>query len=288
MNYSTLLPRLANNELVTRELNFFKATLAANLPTDSTLLGESCVSAKDQAAELTLLAETIPRGNFFFVVDYQTGQVASTNGLSRWLGWDDDGFQLAHYCHIIHPSHLPSLTIMAANALRVAKASTFPLGFVQNKLVVQLPLLHSDGTYWLCKRTLSPWQFTANRHILALLNEYTLVKPYEGESLSPHIIAANGVRSVALENLLRTENYESLLAGGVFTKPFTTAELRIARKLAYNQDSSVRELSTSFKTSERTMETHLRNIRTKATDHFMLSFATSLEAVRYIRGQALI
>ncbi|WP_020594967.1 hypothetical protein [Spirosoma panaciterrae] len=280
-----MLPLLTNDELVNRELNFFKATLASTFPPHEPP-GIPCVSADEQATELKLLAETIHRGNFFFVVDYQTGKLSHTNGLSRWLGWDDTHFQLAHYFNIILPSHLPSLTIMAANALKITQLGNFPLRFVENKIVVQIPLRHRDGTYWLCKRTLSPWQFSSDRRIMALLNEYTLVKPYEGEPLSPHIIAANGIRSEALEELLRNQNFEMLLDAQ--TKPFTTAELRIARKLAYNPDVSVRDLSEAFKSSERTVETHLRHIRIKAKEHFMIPFATSLEAVRYIRGQALI
>ena len=280
-----MLPQLTNDELVNRELNFFKATLASAFPANEPP-GEPFVSAEEQALELKLLAETVHRGNFFFVVDYHSGRVTHANGLNRWLGWDDTNFQLTHYFHIILPSHLPSLTIMAANALRITQFGNFPLRFMENKLVVQIPLRHRDGTYWLCKRTLSPWQYSGNRRMMALLNEYTLVKPYEGESLSPHIIAANGIRNEALEELLHTQNYERLLDAQ--TRPFTTTELRIARKLAYNPSISGRELSEMFKSSERTIETHLRNIRIKATEHFMLPFATSLEAARYIRGQALI
>lgn len=280
-----MLPLLTNDELVNRELNFFKSTLASTFPA-SEPPGLPCVSADEHALELKLLADTLHRGNFFFVVDYQTGRLEHAHGLSQWLGWDDQHFQLAHYFQIILPSHLPSLTIMAANALRIAQSSNFPLSFTANKLVVQIPLRHRDGTYWLCKRTVSPWQYSSNRRILALLNEYTLVKPYEGEPLSPHIIAANGLRTEALENLLRTYNFDSLQ--NAQTRPFTTAELRIARKLAYTPGVSVRELSEAFKSSERTIETHLRHIRIKAAEHFMIPFATSLEAARYIRGQALI
>jgi DNA-binding CsgD family transcriptional regulator len=280
-----MLPPLTNDELVNRELTSFKSTLATTFPA-SEPPGVPCVSTDEQALELRLLTDTLPKGNFFFVVDYQTGQISHAHGLKQWLGWDDAGFQLAHYFQIILPSHLPSLTIMAANALRIIHASNIPMGFMSNKLVVQIPLQHADGTYWLCKRTVSPWQYASNRRVLSLINEYTLVKPYEGEPLSPHVIAANGLRSEALETLLRTYNFDSVQTAQ--TRPFTIAELRIARKLAYNPGVSVRELGEAFKSSARTVETHLRHIRIKATEHFMIPFATSLEAARYIRGQGLV
>lgn len=273
--------------LVNQEVAHYRNILADSLPSTEPP-SIPCVSADEQATELNQLAQTLTHERFYFVANYKAGGLFEhVNGVADNLGFTNDTFQVADYFSSIHPGALPSLRQMAQIALRVTAAANFPLAFVQNKLVVQLPIRRSTGEWWLCRRTLSPWQFDNQRRIWAVLNEYVFVKPFDGEALSPYVIAANGMRSEALEQVLRTQNFEYLLENAQ-TRPFTVSELRIARKLSYQHTLSVRELSIAFKTSERTMETHLRNIRKKASEHFQQSFPTSLEAVRYIRAQALV
>ncbi|MBO0948988.1 hypothetical protein [Fibrella forsythiae] len=264
----------------------FRQITASLFPTSSAA-PQLVVPRQKQLDELNSLNRTISHERFFCVFNLLEAKLEHVTGFGQWLGYIDEQFQIRDYFRIIHKTSLSSLSLMAKTALLVTQAENFQLEFCRNRLIVLIGLQHRNGTYLLCKRTLSPWQYDTHRRVTAWLNEYSIVKEYDNEPLTPRVLASNGIRVEALEKALRTGIYTTLERLPANQRPFTLTELRIARFVAYQANSSSNDLASEFDITLNTVESHSRNLRAKAAQLFGQPFSLR-EAAAFMRQQGIV
>ena len=229
------------------------------------------VSAKDQDAEIQSLKETVQRDKFFFVVDRPEGKLEHIYGVAKWLGYDETAFNLETYLSIIHEAYLEFLIHLVQVTTEFANSKDFKIGFRQHHYVVNIALKHAEGHYVWCKRSLSAWQWQYDQSkqiVTHYMNEFTVIDPYVIEitaEMSPRIIDAAGKKLHKIEELIRQKSLDSVENQKKF---FSTQELRILRKIAYQPDITSKEIAQSFKTKVSTIHTLNKRIIEKGRAYF--------------------
>lgn len=226
------------------------------------------VSQAKQEREIKLLNETIKYERFFFVVDLKTRKILHTNGLQKWMGYNDSEFSMLKYFQIMHPKHLESLNMLAQAAFQAAHSGKYKISFMEQKYIVQLPIRHIDGHYLLTKRTLSPFQIDQQGRVTAYLNEFTIIGKHEpSHALEPWLLDSNGNQLTEAATEIRNRADE-LLDKVKRPRPFSIQHLRILRKIAYQKDISLKQIAQSLQIKPASMETHSRRLLENARAYF--------------------
>lgn len=226
------------------------------------------ISQAKQEKEIKLLIETVKYERFFFVVDLIKKEVLYTNGLQKWMGYNDDDFSLLKYFQILHPKHLESLNMLAQATFQTANSGKYKVAFMEQKYIVQLPIKHIEGHYLLTKRTLSPFQIDQDGRVTAYLNEFSIIGKHEpSHALEPWLVDSNGnqMNEAALEIRTRTDEILNKLKR---PRPFSVQHLRILRKIAYEKDINFKQIAKSLQIKPASMETHSRRLLENARIYF--------------------
>ncbi|MCU0325444.1 MAG: hypothetical protein MUF45_09360 [Spirosomaceae bacterium] len=218
---------------------------------------KEAVVFSEQQKEIELMKELIPHEKFFFVVSTE-GIIEHINGVERWLGYNEEVFNLEKYLNIIHPSYLEFLIHLAEVTFNIANNIDFRVGFREQRYVVDVAIKHADGHYVLCKRALSAWQWrfdNQKQQITHYFNEFTITNPLIEEinpNLYPRILDSKGVKLFDLEALLKRNAAVYLEDNKIF---FSIQEIRILRKLSYNPKMTTKDLAAAFKNKVGTINT---------------------------------
>ncbi len=247
------------------------------------------VSQGKQQKELGLLNETIKYERFFFVIDLIQRKIKYCNGLKRWLGYDDEEFTLIKYFQLLHPRHLASLNVLAQATFQTAHSGKYKVSFMEQKYIVQLPIRHIDGHYLLTKRTLSPFQIDNTGKVTEYLNEFTIIGKHEvSHALEPWLLDSNGnqLNDAAKEIRLRTDQ---IINSQKRPRPFTVQQLRILRKLAYQNELTLNQIAHSLQIKPTSMETHSRRLLDNARNYYENeNFKSLIDVALYVKREGIV
>ncbi|MDZ7935948.1 MAG: winged helix-turn-helix transcriptional regulator [Emticicia sp.] len=207
-------------------------------------------------------------------------KIEYVNGVSNWLGYADSHFSIIDYFKIIHPRYADLLMMSAKSAIKTANSGNFELKFMEQHLVIQIPLLNADGKYILTKRTLYPFQIDKNGKILAYLNHFVVLKEYsELNVLDLRVgnrtkidtnLEAEALKTIQSETLKKTE------------KPFgfSKKEIDILRLIAQNTNITHQEISERLGLNINSLKkTHNYRILKNAREYFKISAFSSIKEV---------
>jgi hypothetical protein len=167
----------------------------------------SGVSKKTHQLALESLMAKIQDQKFFFIVDLSNLSIIHANGISDWLGYDNETFTLSFYPTIVHPNHLDAMLFLGKSITEVVKSRKIEIGFMKEKFTIDIALKHADGHYILVRRALSYWDFDANMQMpTAYINEFSILENFEEEyspGIRPRTTDFNNNRVKYFEEALR-------------------------------------------------------------------------------------
>jgi hypothetical protein len=247
------------------------------------------ISPETQFEELKQLNQTIKYEQFYFVLDLVDKKIKNVSGLSDWLEYPNETFDIMEYLKIMHPRHRLSIFNSAISAFQLANSSDFMLKFMNQRLVAQLPLLHKNGKYYVCKRSLYPFQISDTGQIMAYLNHFVIIKEYdELDTLDLRIgnnaVIKQGFEMDAYQKGLSIFNKEASLNFG-----FNKKEILILEALANDASLGHAELAKLLDINLSTLKkTYNSRILNKARSYFNIeSFSNIKEVAQFMRREGL-
>lgn len=247
------------------------------------------ISKERQYTELAKLRNCVDYEQFFFVLDLPSKSVIHAHGLDLWLGYNNASFKFYDYFKSIHPKHRISLNQLATSTFQVANSGNFDVAFMNHRMIIQIPLLHGNGSYQLFKRTLYPFQIDKSGLVTAYLNHFVLLRDYD-ESDSLDLRIALNQRTITT-----SENDAVLFTNKAIIErrhilPFSKTEKAILRAFINNSEINHKEISELTGLNLNTLKkTHNSRILKKARDHFQTqAFKTIKEVAEYLKGEGLL
>ncbi|MCP9770315.1 winged helix-turn-helix domain-containing protein [Lacihabitans sp. LS3-19] len=249
------------------------------------------VDKNTQKTEIESLKKTTKYEQFFFVINLPERKVEYAYGLAEWLGYADASFTLFDYFRIIHPRHLTALNMSAQSAFETANSDAFNLKFMGQRIVIQIPLLHANGKYLLCKRTLYPFQIDKKTGIVtSYLNHYVVLKEYQDLDALDLRVGNETQLNTNAENKALKQNQKVLL--DTTNKPFSfnTKEIKILELIAQKPDITQKEICEELKIRLETLQkTTNRRILAKAREHFDIeAFSSIKEVALYLKKEGIL
>ena len=248
------------------------------------------VELETQKKEISNLQVICKYEQFFFVVNLAERKIEHAHGLSDWMGYADETFSLFDYFKIIHPRHLTALNMSAQSAFNTANSDDFKLNFMGQRVVVQVPLLHKNGTYLLTKRTLYPFQIDKKTgNVTAYLNHYVVLKEYEQMDALDLRVGNQNVIRTEIENRALKENQKMLLNTSEKPFGFNENEISILKLIASKPDIKQHEICEILDISLNTLKkTTNGRILKKARDHFDIeAFSTIKEIALFLKKEGV-
>ena len=238
------------------------------------------VDERTQVSEIQNLKFTVKYEQFFFVLNLVNRKIEHANGLSEWMGYADGQFGLFDYFKIIHPRHLQTLNLNATSAFDTANSEEFDLKFMHQKIVIQLPLLHQNGKYYLTKRTLYPFQIDKSGKVLSYLNHFVLLKEYqEFDVLDIRVGKENQIIAQSEENALKknqSENLDKIIQD----LGLNEREYSILKLLANNPKLKHKEIANILGENIITIQkTDSKRILNKVREYFQIEAFSNLKEV---------
>ncbi|HRH48401.1 MAG TPA: hypothetical protein PLP23_06610 [Panacibacter sp.] len=245
---------------------------------------KKAVSEEQQKKEIDLLKETIHYERFFFVLNLHQMEIEKAHGVQKWLGYPDKTFTVQKLLQIIHPHHLAAHHISATVLIEGLMKGDWPVEFMKYRFASSVALQHANGTYLLCKRLNSVFQYDLpGRRLLEYISEFTIVGEYKEQPATARLVTENGDKLDWMAEVMQRlkDAFEN-------RNLFGSQELRILRKYAYKPDLSTAELARSFKVKDSTIGTHNKRILDKAEQLFKIRFTTASKVAAFLREQGLI
>ncbi|MCX6212827.1 hypothetical protein [Spirosoma sp.] len=145
------------------------------------------VPAEVQAQELERIRIGCRAEQFAIVTNLLTLSVEKAFGLEE-IGFADTTFSFRQYLRCMsNPGHLRSSILLSKQIFSLL--SELPqMQFLKPRFIANIPMQKANGEILLVKRTLSPWQYTSTGLITEYLSEFQIIKPYEGEPMSPRFL----------------------------------------------------------------------------------------------------
>lgn len=231
-------------------LEKFRQIIDEQYPLDAKF--EGIISSDKQKEHLASLKKGIAYEQFFFVINLENRKIENAHGLEDWLGIRSSQFDLYKYFSIIHPSHFLSLIHLANSSFHIANSGAYNLSFMSHRVIIQIPLKHTNGTYHLYKRTLYPFQIDKSGKVLSYLNHFVLLREYVEDdslaarvSLNTRVVSENEHKSVLNDKLNRIAKYEEL--------PFNERYLKFLKLKADKPELTNKELALLCGVSETTV-----------------------------------
>jgi hypothetical protein len=226
------------------------------------------VPASQHTDELTRLRLGRRTEQFALVTNLLDMSVQHAIGLEE-LGYADATFTFRQYLRCMPTPGVLRNSILLSKELFSVVVNTLPaINFLRPRFVAMIPMQHANGQVLLVKRTLAPWQLTHTGQITAYLSEFQVVKPYEGEPLSP--------RFQDVHESIRAKFYEAV--GRMFASLsmrqnlFTARELDLLRSYlsaqATDRRPSARQLADLTGLKELTIKDYNKSIMVKAKGFF--------------------
>lgn len=244
----------------------------------------SVVPAAQQEEELQSISRTIGSERFYFVVDMTSFEISRCGGIERWLGYYEKEFTLKKYWGLVHPGLQKAAHAVFLQMASILCAGQFDLAFMVQRYGSFTALKHSRGHYLLLKRIAAVFQYDKNNRLTEYLNEFTIVGPYKGESLTPSFFTEKGEQETERGDIIMKKVMENFLG----MKVFSDRELQVARLLAYQPGISQRQIAAILQVKPNAIDTYCKRFLTKARDYFHHDFRSALEAALYLQKAGLL
>jgi hypothetical protein len=241
------------------------------------------VSREQQENEILSLSNTIGSRRFFFVINFERFEIEHQHGIHRWLGYVDNQFTLRNYHDILHPSKKKTAKIIAVNFINTYAKGIYPLSFMVQRYSTLVALRHYKGNYLLVNKITSVFQFDKTNHLTGCMHEFTIIKDFEGEALTPSFFMSNGDEDERGREIMEKtkEQFERL-------KVFSPKEMQVARKLAYQPGTTMNEMAEALAISVPALHQYYNRFLKKAREFFEINFVTTLEAALYVKKEGLL
>ncbi len=244
-------------------------------------------SEAEQRDELQRLQKGLQHEQFFMVVDLIRVEIVAAAGHYETMGWPEKLTFKKYLSLFPNNGMLQLMTILGKQTFRFSHQTENT--FLQPKFVVNLPLITADGRTVLAKRTVSPWQITAEGYVTAYLSEFVVIKEYEGEPFSPRFV---GISDPVLE-----ERFNQMVKTFFANLPpkvnrFTPKEMEVIR--LYSEDKANEKTSADIarlaKISTLTIKDYNKSILEKARDMFGESpvFQNARDVAQYLHKNRLL
>lgn len=227
------------------------------------------ISPERQEIEIQKLKSTLNFEQCFFVFNLPKRQLENIHGFTTWFGYPDGSFNLRTYFQAIHPDFMQTLHINAQAAFNTANRSEQQVRFMDDKIIVNLPIRHRNGHYILCKRSLYPFQIDKSGLVTAYLNHFVLLKPFEETDIpafrtgqGENLIYPETEAAVKKQRLLTSENEQ-------IRQRFSKTEWQIISELLHNPDITQNEIAEKLHIKKETIQkTYNHRILKKARQYF--------------------
>jgi hypothetical protein len=247
------------------------------------------VAASQQADELARLRNSRWTEQFAIVTNLLTTEVEHAFGLAE-LGYADATFTFRQYLHCLpNPGALRNSILLSKELFSIAVDELPVMGFLRPRFVVNIPMRHANGEVMLVKRTLSPWQLTDKGQMAAYLSEFQLIKPYEGEPLSPRFLDVPEAVKVKFYQAV----HQLFAQMAIRQNLFTVRELGLLQ--AYlgkpsQQRPSAKMLAGQMSLSELMIKEYNKSILTKAKGFFSddVPFQTAYDVAIFLFKTGLL
>ena len=241
-------------------------------------------------SEIENLSKTIKYEQCFFVVNLLKRKLEHLRGIREWLGYHEEEFGFMEYFKIIHPRHRAALNLSAMSAFDTANSKEVSIGFMSPRIVVQIPLLHADGSYILMKRSLYPFQIDKSGMVLSYLNHFSIIKQYEeNDNLHPEISKSFFTKDNPVAAVFEASRERNISETQIL-EAFNKNEINILSFLSKNPNTSNAELSEALGISLNSLnKSYNSRILNKSRVVFQSEQFDSLKAVAlYLKSEGIL
>jgi DNA-binding CsgD family transcriptional regulator len=195
---------------------------------------------------------------FYCVIDLLTHTISHAGGLDQ-IGWPNQLTLREYIGYFPDHGNFNMIGLLAKQTVEIARLTDN--AFLEPKLITLLPVRHGKtDKMLLVKRTLSPWQTTTEGLVTAYLNEFVIIKDYEGEAMHPRFsgipaeVAARFYQSMrqAYAQLPNSQN------------PFSPKELDILRLYISGPKQPLEAIASAAKITQNTLKDYNKSILEKA------------------------
>lgn len=240
------------------------------------------VSQTDQDIELNYQSRMTRGERFYFVVDLFNFEITHKGGLQRWLGYPENDFSYKRYWTLLHPSSQKAVMMITRQLYQNLCSGKYPLDFMVQRFSSRVAIKHRDGHFLLAKKISSVFQYDQQSRLLAYINEFTIVGPFNGEGLKP----------IFYNDFGREEKGGEVMSDVVDRfrkmKVFSSREYQLARISVENPDFTRKDISDIMAIGIDSVGTYSRRFLDKARNFFEVEFPTTQDAAACLRNNGLI
>jgi hypothetical protein len=272
-----------STKIINTDFDALKADVLSYFNEDHSKI-QLAITLSQQEKEIDLLKETISNERFFFVVNMLNFEIEQVHGVQRYLGYPEKEFTYKKYWNnVIHPGK-QALKLLARHMYEALCSGKFPLKFMVQRFTSLVPLKHYNGHYLLTKKTSSTFQYDINNRLIAYIDEFTIIGDYNGEALSPRMYNNYGEE----ESLAKKEILEKMINTFIGMKIFSTSEMQIARKIAYNPHITKSKIAEELNIKTSTVDTFYKRFLSKARHFFCQDFHTLSDAAAFLKREGIL
>ena len=244
---------------------------------------EYAVSEELQRKQMESLKESIGSRRFFFCLNLEKFEIEHVLGIQRWLGYPDKDFTIKKYHDIQHPGKRKISKLIALNFIETYSKGIHPLNFMAQRYSTLVALRHYRGHYVLTNKVTSVFQHDKQNRITGCIHEFTLIKDFDNEALTPTFFMSNGEEDERGKEIMEKtrQQFEKL-------KVFSPKELHVAKKMAHHPGMTRAEIAAALEISVDDLHQYYNRLLKKSRDFFEIDFPTTLEAVLYVKKTGLL
>jgi hypothetical protein len=153
--------------------------------------GRFKVELEEKQARLTEALDTlIPYGTFYFAYDIISDEITNIGGIDRWLGIDNDDFNLILYNNLFHPALKATQGFYAKGLVKALNTSYKDKNGNEKRIELDIEETYfhynqairkgiDRNDFWFVKRILVPFAYTEDNRMLSWLNIFTIINDFE-------------------------------------------------------------------------------------------------------------
>jgi hypothetical protein len=240
--------------------------------------------------EIEKIKKTIDYEQFIIVIDLLQQKITHSYGVQQWLGYENETFSLEKYISIIHPSRVDLLITFAEASIETANSKEQEVGFMEQKQILQLPLLHRKGHYISVKKCSYPFQIDKNGRIISHLNHFTIMneKFDSSDSMKPEIKSEHIVNNITAETIIKKKTQQIIRKSKKFIG-LNHIQLNILTQIANHPEKTQAVIFDELGINKNTRNTHTNRILGHAREYYHNdNLATLKELSLFLRREGVI
>jgi hypothetical protein len=242
------------------------------------------IKQEQQQVQLNALDETVSDECFYFVFDLLICEISSIQGVEKWLGYFRQEFTVNRYLNCIAPEQSIQFNMIAHSMYQLLCKGVFKLQFYTQKYISLIALKHYSGEYFVFKKTTSVFQYDTKNRLLAQLNVFNKIGPYEGTPLNARITEISGLQKDEFERLV----FEMTLKVFMEKKFFSPKEFEVLKQYARNSEINSNQLASLLDVAATTIDTYNKRILQKAKETFTNQFSNAKEVALFLKTEKIL